>query len=268
MTTDKQTDNGQLESIWGDLFRAADKEWAELLARSEKNKPELEPGMVWQSRKVKRGARYVNEMVQAPDPLAQIKKESAMRKRTPAAANPLGRGVTLPDQLDQEKLRAEQKIVDMLLSPLNRVAKELEEKWGLDRLPGLVNEDLTERFAAAAQKLGDAIATKDQGRIKERAEIMRRGWIKLDTEAEAAGHEPWQQPDVWEGQRPDGKTFLLSKDKSTAIQAGREKGLGVWTLDEIGRLLEHFDKDGFTQAMKEEFPGSELVSINAKEAPF
>ena len=266
MTTDKQTNH--LEDVWGELFQAAEKDWAELMARSEKNTPKLAPGMVWQSRKVKRGARYVNEMVQVPDPLAQIKKEMAMRKRTPAAANPVGRGVKMPDQLDQEKLRAEQKIVDILLAPLNRVAQELEEKWGLDRLPGLVNEDLTERFASAAHKLADAIASKDQGQIKERAEIMRRGWIKLDTEAEVAGHEPWLQPDVWEGRRPDGKTFLIAKDKSTAIQAGREKGAGVWTLDEIGRLLEHFDQDGFTQAMKEEFPGSELLSINAKEAPF
>ena len=59
----------------------------------------------------------------------------------------------------------------------------------------------------------------------------------------------------------------MVKDKETAIKANRDTGSGVWTLDEIGRLLQHFDIDGFTQALKEEFGGT-LVSINAREPGF
>lgn len=219
--------------------------------------------------KKKVGKRWITETKPAPDykALFEAMKGDEVRTPTPKGSNPKGRGVKLPDQLDQQQLRAEQKLVDTLLAPLNRVATELEEKWGMDRLPGLVDEDLAARFASAAQKLDEAVASKDQERIKERAEIMRRGWLKLDEAAEAAGHEAWQQPDVWEGRRPDGKTFLVVKDKATAVAANRDRGLGVWTLEEIGRLLENFDKDGFTQALKEEF-GAELVAINGKEPGF
>lgn len=258
--------------IWGDLFRQADREWEELLAQAEKDRPELPPGHVWQTRKVKRGNRWVNEMVAVPDPLGQFKKKenNDMRKPTPAGSNPKGRGVALGQvdpHGDQVKQRQRQRFVDILLEPLNRVAKELEEKWGYDRLPGLVPLDMAERFAAAAEKLEAAIESGDTDAIKQRAEVMRRGWLKLDETAEAEGHEPWKQLDVWEGRRPDGKTFLLVKDKAAAVQAHRDKGLGVWTLDEIGRVLQHFDQDGLTQAMKEEF-GGELVAINADKPPF
>ena len=66
-------------------------------------------------------------------------KGDEVRTPTPKGSNPKGRGVKLPDQLDQQQLRAEQKLVDTLLAPLNRVATELEDKWGMDRLPGLVD---------------------------------------------------------------------------------------------------------------------------------
>ena len=207
---------GYDDPVWGDLFRKADEEWAALLAESEKGREPLKEGFVWQQRKVKRGARWVNEMVQVPNPLQQIEKEKEMRKATPKGANPKGRGVELGqvDKYgDQVKQRQQQRFVDILLEPLNRVAKELEEKWGYDRLPGLVPVEMAERFASAAEKLEAAVASGDSERIKERAEVMRRGWMKLDETAEAAGHEAWGQPEVWEGRRPDGKTFLLVRTR-------------------------------------------------------
>jgi hypothetical protein len=261
---------GYDDPVWGDLFRKADEEWAALLAESEKGREPLKEGFVWQQRKVKRGARWVNEMVQVPNPLQQIEKEKEMRKATPKGANPKGRGVELGqvDKYgDQVKQRQQQRFVDILLEPLNRVVKELEQKWGYDRLPGLVDIETAEKFASAAQKLQEAIASADTERIKSRAEVMRRGWLRLDELAEAGGHEPWKALEVWEGRRPDGLTFLVTKDKAAAIQANRETGTGVWTLDEIGHLLQHFDKDGLTQKLKEEF-GASIVSVGGAECPF
>jgi len=262
-------DYGSLEAIWGEFFRAADADWFALIEEHEQNTPQLTPGMVWQQRKVKRGKRFISEMVQVPNLFLQMNEER-MRKTTLAGSNPKGRGMTLSDadkNSDQEKLNTAQKFVDVLLEPLNRVAQTLEDKWGYDRLPGLVPIEMAERFATAAQKLSEAVFSGDIEQIKQRAEVMRRGWLKLDETAEAEGHEGWQQQEVWEGRRPDGKTFLLVKDKATAIQKHRDTGVGVWTLEEIGRLLYHFDSDGFTQSLKEEFAAS-LVSINAKEPSF
>jgi hypothetical protein len=249
MATDNRPDPMQ---AFEQFLEEADREWQALMAQHEKPKDEPPPGMVYQTRKVKRGKRWVQERALVPEPTAQLKQlygEPEMKRKQTEEI--------FPAQRDRA--------IDAALAPLNRVADEIERKWGFDRLPSLVPEDMALRFQSAKEKLTEAIASNDLTRIKERAEVMRRGWEKLDETAAAAGHESWVQPDVWEGRRPDGKVFLIARDKTTAVLANRETAHGVWTVQEIGMLLQQFDPDGFTQAIKEEFQG-ELVSIT-KAAP-
>lgn len=240
-------------------------EWAALLPDPEWL-AQMRDAPIQMMTKKRVGNRWITQKQDPIDLSKLIPKDKEMKRRpTPRGADPKGRGITTPGAFDQQERRKEQRFLDVLLAPLHRVAKELEEKWGMDRLQGLVSEELASRFAAAAQKLEEAIAGKDTDRIKERAEIMRRGWLKLDEAAEAAGHEPWATADVWEGRRPDGKTFLLVKDSSVALATNRDTGLGVWTMQEIGRVLQAFDGDGMAQAVKEEF-GAELAGVTSAQA--
>jgi hypothetical protein len=249
MPTNNKTDPMQ---AFEQLLEEADRDWHALMAQHDKPQDQPPPGMVYQTQKVKRGKRWVQERRLVEEPVKRLEKlygEPEMKKKQTEEI--------FPAQRDRA--------IDAVLAPLNRVADEIERKWGFDRLPTLVPEDMALRFASAKEKLSEAIAANDVTRIKERAEIMRRGWEKLDETATAAGHEPWAQTDVWEGRRPDGKVFLIAKDKTTAVLANRDTAYGVWTVQEIGMLLQQFDPDGFTQAIKEEFQG-ELVSIT-KEKP-
>ena len=47
------------------------------------------------------------------------------------------------------------------LKPLDKVAAELEAKWGIEHLQSLVSPDLAMRFERARQQLDDAIAELD-----------------------------------------------------------------------------------------------------------
>jgi len=249
------------DPIWGDLFREADEEFdricAEGKAKLEKKHGKLPKGYVWGSKKGK-GVEAA-QLVPTPDPSEFLKKlgepmqtprtTPGQRSRTPQGAVPKP---SSPDDM-----------VKSILAPLKRVASALEDKWGKDRLCSLVDEEMASRFASAAKKLDEAIHSNDIELIRKKAEVMRKGWMKLDALAEQAGHEPWEQGDVWEGRRPDGSVFLIAKHRTTAIAEHKKAGVGVWTLDEIGQLIQTHDPDGFTQAMKNEFD-AELISCNPK----
>ena len=89
---------------------------------------------------------------------------------------------------------------------VDRAAVEMETKWGMDRLPMLVNDDLRAKFNRQATSWSEAIAaaydanfvTRDQMQaVTVKSAAMQRAWAALDAFAEEAGHRaiaPW----VWE----------------------------------------------------------------------
>ncbi len=247
---------GELD-IWADLFAVADREWAELEAKANKGKAPLAPGYMWQTKRVKRGGKTYREEVQVLNQFRafeKIMKEEEMREKHKGKAVPL---------ININSVSAAIRIV---LAPLSLTALETDSKWGMGRLPSLVSIEVAERFATASIKLDEAIASEDVERVTARALVMQRGWLKLDELATEAGHAPWGSQEVWEGVQPNGQSFLVVRNKSDVAQHHHDTGKPVWTMQEIGRALESFDKEGMTQLLKKEF-GAELISVNG-EAPF
>ena len=76
------------------------------------------------------------------------------------------------------------------LAPLDRIAADMESTWGVDRLIGLVSPETAARFGAARRKLDLAIRSKSSEEAAAKAAVLCRGWVALDTEARALGHEP------------------------------------------------------------------------------
>ena len=75
------------------------------------------------------------------------------------------------------------------LRPLDRVAVEIEGKWGVGRLVRLVTPDMAARFGSAKDKLNDAIRANDGEAVANRAAVLIRGWQALDKAATEAGCE-------------------------------------------------------------------------------
>lgn len=183
------------------------------------------------------------------------------RAMTPAGANPRGKGTELPDRTDRnEELRRQQQAsADAIMAPLDTVATAMERKWGVGRLQTLVPEEWALKFHSASDKLNAAIDSSDMGQIKERAEIMRRGWTKLDELAAAAGHEPWVAPDVWEVQSDNGTIYAIVRGDVDRRNGACREGVAVYTLAEVAKILQAWDEDGQVSILKAEFPDATLV---------
>jgi len=92
---------------------------------------------------------------------------------------------TRPVYVDPDNLSA----VTEALKPLDRVAVEMEAKWGAGRLPRLVTTETAARFGMAQAKLNAAIRACEPEEVAKRASVLIRGWQALDVEATQAGAE-------------------------------------------------------------------------------
>jgi len=94
----------------------------------------------------------------------------------------------------------ENETIDAALKPLDRAAFKMERKWGVGRLPYLVDPDLAQKFTNTKLKLDNAIDGNDREKVAHAADQMIRAWRALDAAATEAGVDP--RPDtVWEVRR-------------------------------------------------------------------
>lgn len=155
------------------------------------------------------------------------------------------------------------------VQPLDLIAREMEARWGVDRLPALVSPETAARFGSALAKLNAAIQSGDAKEAVRRVEVMMRGWRALDAEATAAGAQP-APADCWplrigNEQRP----AWIAKDPAAARAVRQLKGeADVYTLEEVGRLLGSVLRpDGLLREAKRAFPEGRVVAVRDKAAP-
>ncbi len=133
------------------------------------------------------------------------------------------------------------------------VVVALEKKWGVDRLRRLVDDDLQEQFDRQHRKFNEALFAHDLAEIEKHAAGMKKGWEMLDGMATANGAAPLA-PSVWEVRMPSGKVCALVRTAAEARAVSADgRFVEVWTLDEIGRLIEGPWRD--IGKVKKYFPG-------------
>ena len=166
--------------------------------------------------------------------------------------------------MNEQMRQRQQAAVDAILGPLNAVASEMEAKWGTGRLKTLVPEEWALKFHTAADKLKSAIAATDMAAIREKAEVMRRGWVKLDQLATEAGAAPWGRADIWEVRAPGGKVYAIARTDFDQWSAEQKDGVAMYTLAEVALILEAWDRDVGTSMLKEELPDARLTKAQMK----
>jgi hypothetical protein len=114
------------------------------------------------------------------------------------------------DRLLCPDARQEEIATHLAVAPLDRLATEMERKWGIDRLPTLVSVETAQRYGIAMSALNTAIAANNPAHAKETSENLMRGLQAMDAEATRAGHEP-AKGESWEYDL-DGETFAIVKD--------------------------------------------------------
>lgn len=145
------------------------------------------------------------------------------------------------------------------LDRLDAVAAAMERKWGIDRLPKLVDAPLAVRFRSQAERLDEAIRIGVPAAVSAQAEAMLRAWHALDAAALAGGWKPLV-PTIWEAVLPEtGEVVAIVRDADEAFALAKERKGAVWTLAEVGIAIEAFGD--MVRATKEAFPGAEVTAV-------
>lgn len=145
------------------------------------------------------------------------------------------------------------------LDRLDAVASVMERKWGIDRLPKLVDAPLAVRFRSQAERLDEAIRSDVSAAVSAQAEAMLRAWNALDAAAITGGWKPLA-PTVWEAVLPEtGEVIAIVRDSDEAFALAKERKGAVWTLAEVALAIEAFGDT--VRATKEAFPGAEVTAV-------
>ena len=142
------------------------------------------------------------------------------------------------------------------LKPLDRLAREMELKWGAGRLPALVEPELASLFGKAKDKLNEAIQCNDPDVIVRRVQVMIRGWEKLDAVASAAELETLPARTL--GYTHAGRAYVVvlePQDYDVARKAAQEGA----TVVSLAELIEAYKIiEGRISGVLAAFPGAQI----------
>jgi hypothetical protein len=143
------------------------------------------------------------------------------------------------------------------LRPLDRIAVEMEGKWGVGRLQRLVSPEIAARFGSAKDKLNEAIRSNDGEEVAKRAAVMIRGWQALDRAATEAGCEALPLRTV--AVQHEGRAYVVAWDRADVHKAAKLSRApeNVLTVHEL--LIAYEALRAKVDGVKEAFPGAEVV---------
>ena len=151
---------------------------------------------------------------------------------------------------------------DYAAQPFFRLEADMDRKWGINRLPGLVTPALAEKFGRAAAHLNDCMNREDPEQTAAAAANCIRGMQAMDREAGDAGHEP-ASPEIWITE-VDGKIFAFIR-QADMWQAAQEAAPGaiVCTIREAAFSLGASNLPMLAE-VKKNFPGAQINTIRQR----
>ena len=151
-----------------------------------------------------------------------------------------------------------------LTEGLDYLAREMEIKWGVDRLPLLVSDQMRAAFYRQKDLLDEALQSGDITLIDIQVGGMKRAWQALDQEA-TRSQQPVLSADIWEVRLPvSGRVVAIVKTSAEAHAIARPN-LETWTITEIAQLIDGMDES--VAKIKQLFPGAEVTAITKKRNP-
>lgn len=133
-------------------------------------------------------------------------------------------------------MNPEQHLVMQHLQRLDEVSRKMEAKWGVDRLPKCVPEEMAAKWIRQWEKLNAAIIGGQSQEMIDLAQGCIRAWNALEGTAIASGY----QPDIgasFECRMPSGGVLRVC---SSAIDARKPVPVDyvVYSMEEVARLLD------------------------------
>ena len=148
----------------------------------------------------------------------------------------------------------------MALGPFDRTARDMDRKWGQDRLPELVSAATASRWGQAMADLNAAIESGDVDLVVQKVNACLRGFAALDAEATAAGHLPIP-PEAWEITVDGQRCAILADADQWPVYAALRPGVRTYTLREVENALAAYGQS--VAAVKDQWPGAEVKAVRS-----
>ena len=174
------------------------------------------------------------------------------------------RGMTAATRRPQDRVsKIEYDRIQNALVEHDRVVADYESRWGVDRLPELVSQELRQRFYDQRDKLNQAIDLKDGRDVQHQVTVMCRAYAALERAAVDAGHKELTG-EHWEMPMPDGRVLAVTKTMDEAGKVARDnRELVVYSLEELANLLHsrHNETMAKVDQVKSLFPGASITEV-------
>ncbi|MFA7441681.1 MAG: hypothetical protein WCZ66_12065 [Sphingomonadaceae bacterium] len=152
-----------------------------------------------------------------------------------------------------------------IIKTVDEHARQVNKRWGFNRLPHLVPPDWTERFVSQKRKWELAcfecvgsLVPADLERVRRHGEAMIRAYDKLEEIAASAGHASGP-PSWWEFELKDGTPVILVRDRAELGQVETSgRAVQIWSLEEIADIIAKFPD---ISRAKDAFPGAEVIQM-------
>jgi hypothetical protein len=147
--------------------------------------------------------------------------------------------------------------MQVIIHHVDQRGRELDQRWGIGRLPMLVPIEWAERFHAQHKLFNAAVWEFDLPLVRQHGEAMLRAYDMLDRLACEVEGEPLPV-DQWEFETPDGLVVLVRdiRDTGRVVLGGRQAQ--IWSLDEIANVIRAHP---VLAAAKSAFPGAVVESV-------
>ena len=182
-----------------------------------------------------------------------------MAKRTPKP----NRGVQKMMARDPNSLNSRK--VQSAITELDKIVTDYENRWGIDRLPSLVDEKLRERFEQQLDRLNKAIDMDVGSEVKVEAETMARAYAQLEKVAKANGHQELTG-EFWEAAMPDGRVLAITRTFDEQHKVAREnRDVLVYCVEEVANIIANWEGHKEVTMVKHVFPGAVVTDVRENQ---
>jgi hypothetical protein len=164
------------------------------------------------------------------------------------------------DRLMHRGASAEEIACDFALAPFDTVARDLERKWGINRLEGLVSPVLAAKYGFALGHLNACIDAANPTDTAAAAANCVKGMKAMDAEATTAGHQPIP-PEAQEIDVDGHICAVLWDGNAWPVYAALRPGIRTYTPREVGVALAAYGQT--VASVKDSFPGAEVKAVRS-----
>lgn len=157
---------------------------------------------------------------------------------------------------------------DYAVAPFDKMVRDMDRKWGVDRLPEIVSPELAAKYGSALAKLCAAIDEGEPEMIAARAAVCIRGMTAMDTEALSLGRVPAAVDNVWIMEFNGIEVGLMKDAREWPGIMAHHPDLELITENEVITALAFYRETKLGQmvnAVKEKFEGAEIIRFEVKD---